>query len=750
MTTLPATTEEQTVLPAPAAVLPPRISAGLTAGDVWRIIRRHLGLLVLVWVLVMVLTAAGTYIWLKYWPSWTATAYIRVESPLPERPFGAWEDRMLAKDQIERALRDQAMMIKSITVLQRAIEDDRIRRLTSWWSREVGADPTEALLTLQEDLVASPLRDSTIIQVRYSTRNPDDAPIIVNTVVEHYFNRLAELYRDRFREERDRYQQELADAQRELQAKIQEIVNYQTTEANIPGITQQMTVVTDRLMRLNAMLTEAKARQEQLRAVYEMYSKGGIESMPITPEIMAAVESDPKIMQLESRRTALLEQKEALLDKFGEKHRAVRDIDARIEAIEEQLNQIRLQKIDEYKRMQFERIRTEYLAAVDQVAQLSQDYEEAVAAQLDLDRKRAYLERLMEERDRAQERYDEIKKYLDQLNIIAGKQRAVRIIWMQQATRPLERSLPRWEVNLPAGAVLGLLLAVGIIMLVEFMDTSVRTPRDVIRHGAMPVLGVVPVLDDEDVRIDNIELATRVAPRSMVAECFRQIRTNLSFSCPPEQQSTVMVTSAQPGEGKTAVSVNLAVTNAQSGKRILLVDANFRRPALFRAFPQLKQEGLSNLLVGQGSLDDLVNSTEIENLHILSAGPTPPNPAELLGSSYFKAFLTEAASKYDQVILDAPPALLVSDAMVMATAVDGVLIVCRAGVTSRGALRRLRDSLDRIGARVLGVVLNAVETQAGGYYRDLYRAYYDYDEQGTTVVASLPGADSQSNPPAST
>jgi len=746
MTTLPVPTQEQPVVPAPVSVLPQRLAAGLTPADIWRIIRRRMGLVLFLWVLCMGLTAAGTYVWLRYWPSWRASAYIKVESPMPERPL-TWEERIPLKDQMERALRDQATMVKSLDVLQRAIEDDRIRTLQGWWQGEVGADATEALITLQEDLSAYPVRDSSLIRVSFATRRPEDAPVIVNTVVEHYFNRLAEMYRDRFRDERDRYQEELVDAQRELQNKIKEIDDYQTTEANIPGITQQMTVVTDRLMRLSAMLTEAKARVEVTKSLYDTYAKGGIEAMPTTPEIVAQVEADPQVLNLDARRNALLEQRQALLAKFGEQHRVVRDIDARIRAVDDQLQALRLQKIDEYKRLQVERIRIDYFTSVDQLSQLSQEYEEAVAAQLDLDRKRAHLERLMEERDRAQERRDQLKRYLDELRIVAGKQQAVRIVLVQRAARPLERSSPRWEVNLPAGAVLGLLVAVGFVLLLEFVNTTVRTPQDVVRHAALPVLGMVPLLDEEEVRIDNIELATRLAPRSMVAECFRQIRTNLLFSCPPDRQRAVLITSTQPEEGKTAIAVNLAVANAQSGRRVLLVDCNFRRPALYRAFPHLKQEGLANLLVGQSNLQDVVNTTDIDTLHILAAGPTPPNPAELVGSSYFKAFLAEAVEAYDQVILDGPPALLVSDGLVIAAAVDGVIVVARAAQANRGALRRLRDTLDRVGAHVLGVVLNAVEIQAGGYFKQLYRTYYDYDEEATRLTPTLPSAGESGSPP---
>jgi len=740
MTTLPATVHEHTVVAAPVAVSPHRggPGEGITAADVLRVLRRRIGMILILWVLSVGLTAAVTYVWLIVWPSYSAFALINVESATVDKPYGAmWDNPAFVKDQVDRTMRDQAMLVKSLSVLQDTIEDTRVRH-TYWWTSQVGQEPTDAMLWLQERLGVQPIRDSNIIQVSFSTRKIDDAPVIVNAVVEHYFERLNQGLRARFTDELKRLNEEVNEAQKQLNNKISEISQYQMTEAAIPGILNQMTVVTDTFMRLGAMRTEAKTRADALKSQFEAYQKSGVEQIPLTPEIMAAVEADPQIANLEMRLTSLLETKQSLLEKFGDQHRQVRDLDIRIQSVEKEVQAKRLIKINQFKQMQMERVRLDMLAAVDQVNQIDQEYREAEAAQTDMDRKRAHLDTLLDERKRAEERVDNARKKLYDLTYVINRPTAIRIVPMQSASRPLERSLPSWETNMPVGGILGLLLGVGLALLLEFVNTSVRTPQDVVRHAAMPVLGMVPQLDDEEVRIDNIELATRLAPRSMVAECFRRARTNLLFSCPPDRQRTVLITSTQPEEGKTAVAVNLAVASAQAGRKILLVDCNFRRPALYRAFPQIRKEGLSNLLVGQGELKDLINRTDIPTLDILSAGPTPPNPAELLGSSYFRAFLTEASAAYDQVFLDGPPALLVSDALIAAAAVDGVIVITRAGATSRGALRRLRDTLDRVGAHLLGVMLNAAEAQAGGYFKQMYRNYYDYDETASQVLPTLP------------
>jgi succinoglycan biosynthesis transport protein ExoP len=169
-----------------------------------------------------------------------------------------------------------------------------------------------------------------------------------------------------------------------------------------------------------------------------------------------------------------------------------------------------------------------------------------------------------------------------------------------------------------------------------------------------------------------------------------------------------------------------------------------RRPALDRAFPQANSQGLSNILVGQGRLENYVTSTDLPNLDILTAGPQPPSPAELLGTNHMREMLVQATEKYDQVIFDGPPVLLVSDALVLATQVDGVVMVCRAKTNSRGVVHRARTQLERVGAHILGAVLNAVESTRGGYFRKQYRAFYDYmaeEEEGARARLELPAGD---------
>jgi receptor protein-tyrosine kinase len=299
-------------------------------------------------------------------------------------------------------------------------------------------------------------------------------------------------------------------------------------------------------------------------------------------------------------------------------------------------------------------------------------------------------------------------------------------------------SRPSFVLYLGGGFAMSLLLAVGLAFLREFTDQAIRTPIDVARYGHLSVLGSVPLLDDEEADVEEIELATRRAPHSLVAEAFRQIRAHLTFSGPLLSQQVLLITSPRPEDGKTATAINMAVTFAQGNQRVLLIDCNFRRPRIRSTFPETRAEGLSNVLVGRNSLAEAISKTDLPNLDVMSSGPMPPNPAELLGSPQMRDLLIEAKKHYDRVLLDGPPCLLISDALVLATQVDATVMVARAASGSKGALRRAREQFQRINARIIGAVLNGVQARPGGYYRQQYREFYEYTSD-EVVPQELPG-----------
>ncbi|GLI51882.1 capsular polysaccharide biosynthesis protein [Tepidanaerobacter syntrophicus] len=215
-------------------------------------------------------------------------------------------------------------------------------------------------------------------------------------------------------------------------------------------------------------------------------------------------------------------------------------------------------------------------------------------------------------------------------------------------------------------------------------------------------------------------------PKSLVSEAFRLLRTNLQFMGVDKPLKRIVVTSSNPGEGKSFTIANLAMSIAATGSRVLLVDADLRKPKIHKIFLLENYKGLSSILAGDISADFAPQEAGVENLHIVTSGPVPPNPAELLGSSKMKQFLNKVSSMYDIVLLDSPPVNSVADTSILSTSVDGVILVVEAGSTPREAAVLAKQQLDKVKAHVLGVVLNKVKQTGSGYYY----YYYYYGESG--------------------
>ncbi len=288
--------------------------------------------------------------------------------------------------------------------------------------------------------------------------------------------------------------------------------------------------------------------------------------------------------------------------------------------------------------------------------------------------------------------------------------------------------------NLAFALALGLTTGIGLAFLLEGMDNTVRTPEQAQMISSLPSLGMIPLgsrstsegPSKQRLSITSakevVELVTQCRPQSQMAESYRALRTSLlltSLGAPPK---VVLVTSALPQEGKTTTSINTAIVLAQKGTRVLLIDADLRRPSIHKTLGMGPKTGLSNVLTGNATLQQtIIRSNILPTLFVLPAGPPPPNPAELLASSNMKDVLAELREQYDHIVVDTPPTLSVTDAVVMSTRADAVVLVIRSGQTTKQALRRSRELLMQVNARIAGVLLNAVDLNSPDYYY-----YYEY------------------------
>jgi polysaccharide biosynthesis transport protein len=267
-------------------------------------------------------------------------------------------------------------------------------------------------------------------------------------------------------------------------------------------------------------------------------------------------------------------------------------------------------------------------------------------------------------------------------------------------------------------AMVGLILAAGTIFLIDFLDNSIRDPEEITKKWGVPVLGMIISYDQEK----NI-LITAKQPRSPITESFRSLRTNLDFVGFKSLAHSLLITSASPQEGKTTVAVNLANVIAQSGHKVVVVDTDMRRPRVHKVFQMSNRFGLSDQFIhSEDHLNGFVRQTEYTDLQVLTSGPLPPNPSELLGSEKMISLLNQLTNQFEVTILDAPPLLPVTDALVLARRVDGVIMVVRPTVTKWAALSNAFKQLKQVNANVIGVVLNDVQIKRSRYYH--YSRYY--------------------------
>jgi capsular exopolysaccharide synthesis family protein len=330
--------------------------------------------------------------------------------------------------------------------------------------------------------------------------------------------------------------------------------------------------------------------------------------------------------------------------------------------------------------------------------------------------------------------------------VMAGlRSNTIRIV--DPARAPVFPSHPNVPRNMLIGFLFGLTAGIALAFVQEMLDNTVKTPEEVTYLTALPALGMIPLnkrltekaakaaragnghgstsLARKDTWRDEVELVSHSRPKSEIAEAYRALRTSILLSGLGAPPRCILVTSALPQEGKTTTAINIAIVLAQKGGRVLLVDADMRRPSIHTKLALRARGGLSTLLTGSDTLGNvLVNSTEVPNLHVLPAGPPPPHPAELLGSSVMKSFIAEWREKFDHVIIDSPPCLSVTDAVLLSVEVDAVALVLRSGQTPKDAIRRARNLLFQVQAKVLGVVVNAVDMRSPDMYYYSYASKY--------------------------
>lgn len=721
MSMLTTSADETSRLPDPSAGAGVHTGSALTASDIFAMLHRRLVLIVILAVLFSALAVGGFLFWWRYYPGYTAESLIECISNVPDAGLNI-EQSPLRQEQHDRFVMTQAVALKSPSILEEALRVAAVRETE--WFRSIEQPAHHPLLVLDDDLKVTPMRGTNYLRVRMTARKREDPAVIVNTVVQRWHESvLRQAAQELVSERLSDSQQELRNIQSDIQTRRQRL---QDLSGRLPAGAAQNpggSVAHRQVETFQAQVAQYESELALLAPIRQHYNSSS--AAEPTPDDVDAVEADPQVSNLSLIVFQLEQRRAADAQKFGPNHSAIRDIDAQIESAKETLASLRAERLREQIQKMRDRTNTSYANTQNALLQARESLAEAESELQDQTQLLFTYSAVSEELKNDLEREKALTEHINQLTRIVRQQTAVNIKIAEPATDPLEQSSPSLLV-LPLGVFLAIALAMGVGLGLELMDKSVRTPQQIVRHISVAVLGVVPHTDDEEVAIDRPETALRDAPQSITAEAFRRIRTNLRFSAPPDRQKTLLITSPRVDDGKTTVASNVALACAMDGQRVLLVDTNIRRPGLQEAFDQIGERGLSNLLVGDGTLESTVIHTDVTTLDVLGAGPVSPNPVELLGSAEFRALLAEASKRYDKILLDTAPVLLTSDALVAAPVVDGVIVVVRAAANTRGAVQRACSLLTDVNAHLLGVILNAAQVTRGGYFREQLRAYYEY------------------------
>jgi polysaccharide biosynthesis transport protein len=606
----------------------------------------------------------------------------------------------------------------------------------------VQPDPAKAaglLGAFQGGLSVQLVESSRLIQISYTHPDPRLATEIVNTLVKTFIEENFRTKYESVTQTSEWLSKELADLQLKVQTSEEKLVRYQK-DHSILGVDEKQNIVTAKLDELNKELTAAQTDRFQKESNYRLVVADAPSVFPrVSPEGTSSL-----LDKLREKEADLNTQYAQATTQFGSGYPKVTELS-------NQLKQVREEIATEETRMQH-RVRDQYLAAVQRENLLTTAFDQQKQEANRLNESAIEYSVLKRDAESNRQLYQDLLQRLKEAGVSAGL-RSSNIRVVDIARTPTYPIAPDVHRNLALGFLLGLGLGVGLAFVLESLDTTVKNMEEVIAISSLPALGIIPLqlssnghsrkllkttVTEES---ESPSVITYSRPKSEAAEAYRALRTSIllsSFGAPPR---VVLVTSALPQEGKTTISANSALVLAQRGSRVLLLDADLRRPGLEKLFGIKARGGLSTLISGVDKPEDvLVPSTEVPNLWILPAGPIPPQPAELLSSTVMKDYIARWRNEFDHIIIDTPPCLSVTDAVVLSPEADQVILVARSGQTTKQALRRATELLLQVNARVMGVVLNALNVHsADGYYYYGGRCtdrYYDEESPANGAAAA--------------
>jgi polysaccharide biosynthesis transport protein len=581
---------------------------------------------------------------------------------------------------------------------------------------------------LKNGLNVEQLRETQLLSITYTDTDPQLAAAVANGVAKAFIERNFEAKTEKFTKASDW----LDRSTRELQAKVEQaeqaLADY-TRDHNIYSTDGKASLPTDKLTRLHDQALRAQIDRMLKQSLYEQVKTGDLSRLPESYADQTLTELNKKAAEI----AVLLAQMSL---SYGPQNPKLAEVKQQMSSLQEQ--------IDKSRNTLGEKLKAEYERTVRDEQSLNQALEQAKAEASQQNQLSVEYSVLRQDVDTTKAIYNDFLKRNSQAKIqVAEQSNNVHII--QPAKTP-KGSVGRNQLAIIAAAFFASLLGgIGIALVIEYFDKSIKTVEDVVRYTQLPALGIIPAVPSgllqkskdssearkngeswnalqktADFKAGNIMALDQ---RSSVAEAYRGLRTSVLLSTAEHPPKTILVVSGRSGEGKTTTVVNTAISLAQLGASVLIVDCDLRRPSVHKVLNINQPCGLSTFLSRDVQVEDFIAKTKVPNLSLLPCGYIPPNPAELLSSLKMKQMLTRLSERFDHIIIDSPPITNVTDPVILSTLVDGVILVVQGGKTTRQDVQRSCHELLSVGAKNFGVVLNNVDLRREGY-SDTYFRYY--------------------------
>jgi capsular exopolysaccharide synthesis family protein len=566
---------------------------------------------------------------------------------------------------------------------------------------------------LLANLSVAPVKNSRLVVVSYDSPNPELAARVVNTLAKSFIDMSMER-----RFENSSYAKEfLSDRIKQVRANLEEserkLVEY-ASQREIVDLDSRQGILMQKLQALNARLTEVEADRIRAESSYQEMQSSGAQGFDRVSDSEVITSYKEKLADLEAEY-------QDKLNVYKPGYPAMKRLQDQIDGLKHKIAQ-------ETRDIQSS-VKSRYQAAVREQAMLQSRMADVKGQILELQRKSTDYQALKRDVETNRELYNGLLQRIKEVGVAAGVG-SNNISIIDKGEVPGAAYKPNLKRNLQIALIIGLLGGIGLAFLFDHLDDTIKSSADVEKLTGLPVVGVVPEIHLQD-ETESIALKTWEEPKSAIAEAYRSCRTALSFSSESGTPKILHIASSISGEGKTTSAISLALTYVQAGSNVLLVDCDLRNPSLHHELALSNEIGLTNYLVGECKPSEAIQTGVVGGLYVLTTGPLPPNPAELLDSSRMVDFLDKAAEKFDVVILDGPPVLGLADALVLANMASASILVVDAGVTRSGALKGSLQRLRQAHAHVLGALLVKYGQGRSGYGYDYqyHYNYYNYDAE---------------------